>query len=318
MRFAIQTPPEHTDFASLREVWGAADELGFHAAFTFDHLIPVNPNPPPGPMAGSQLEGWITLASLAAGTRRLHVGTLVSGVTYRHPSMLAKMAVTLDQATGGRAILGLGAAWHEAEHRMFGIPFPPVGQRMERLEEALEIFGLLCSSPGPASYDGRHYQLREAVFLPKPVRPEGIPVLIGGGGNRTRSIVARHASIYNGFFAPWEWRDVNEDLDRRVKAAGRDPGEIERSAFVFAELLRDRSREDALVAHFQRTRGGTEEEVRSRVLLGDPERNVEVLRSYEAAGISLVVMNLRAPYDPSGLEWFAEEVMPVMTEASAP
>jgi len=308
VRLAIQTPPEHSDLGALRAVWQAADDLGFDAAFTFDHFVPLNPAPPGATLPGGQLEGWVSLATLAAATRRMRVGTLASGVTYRHPSLLAKMAVTLDHATGGRAVLGLGAAWHEAEHRMYGVEFPGVGARMVRLDEALEICTMLFRSDGPVDYEGRHYRLREAMFEPKPVRPDGIPILVGGSGDRLRSIVARRASIYNSFFPPWQWPEVNADLDRRLVEAGRRPEDVERTAFVFAELSRDPARERALLTHFQRTRGGTDDEVRSRVVLGEPDAARTVLDSYAEAGISTAVLNLRPPHDPAGLAWLASEV----------
>lgn len=311
MQVAIQTPPEHTDVAALRDLWQAADDLGFDAAFTFDHLVPLNPAPEGAAgMSGSQLEAWVTLAALAAGTRRLQVGTLVTGVTYRHPSMLTKMAVTLDHVTGGRAILGVGAAWHEAEHRMFGLAFPSPGERMQRLQETLELFTLLCQRDGPVSYAGRYYRLEDAVFLPKPVSSRGIPILVGGSGNRLRTIAARHAWIFNSFYAPWQWAEVNSDLDRRAREEGRDPSSITRSAFVFAELSRDPAREAELLAHFQRTRGGTERETRARVVLSDAQAAIKVLRSYHEAGITMVVLNLRPPFCVEGLRWFAEEVRP--------
>jgi alkanesulfonate monooxygenase SsuD/methylene tetrahydromethanopterin reductase-like flavin-dependent oxidoreductase (luciferase family) len=315
LRLAIQTPPEHTTFAALRDVWQAADELGFRAAFTFDHFVPLNPGQRPGSgddvPDGPQLEGWTALAALAAGTRNLEVGTLVTGVTYRHPVVLAKMAVTLDHVTGGRAILGLGAAWHEAEHAMYGIPYPPLGERMGRLDEALTIFGRLCTEDR-VDFAGEWYDLHGAVFEPKPVRPAGIPVLVGGSGPRLKGIAARHATMFNSFSAPWEWADVNADLDARLAVAGRAPAALERTAFVFAELSGDQAREDELVGHFQRTRGGTEEEVRRRVVVGDPDAMVAVLRSYEAAGVGTAILNLRPPFDLAGLERFARDVLPAV------
>jgi alkanesulfonate monooxygenase SsuD/methylene tetrahydromethanopterin reductase-like flavin-dependent oxidoreductase (luciferase family) len=313
VRIAIQTPPEHTDAGALVAMWEAADELGFHAAFTFDHFVPLNPGQRPGSAdgvpAGPQFEGWMTLASMAARTRRLQVGTLVTGVTYRHPALLAKMVVTLDHLTGGRAILGLGAAWHEKEHQMYGIDFPPVGERMGRLDEALELFGRLCRDD-VVDFEGRWYQLHGAVFDPKPVRPDGIPVLVGGSGPRLKRIAARHATIFNSFAAPWEWPDVNRELDGLLEAAGRSPTDLERTAFVFAELSGDRGREDELVSHFQRNRGGTDEEVRSRVLVGQPDAMSAVLHSYADAGIDMAILNLRPPFSVDGLERFAREVLP--------
>lgn len=311
---AIQTPPEHTTFTALRDLWQAADELGFRAAFTFDHLVPLNPGERPGHPGGvprgPQLDGWVTLAALAASTRRLEVGTLVSGVTYRHPAILAKMAVTLDHITGGRAILGLGAAWHETEHRMFGIPCPGVGERMTMLDETLDAFHALCRGGGePVSYRGRTVTYEGAVFDPVPVRPTGIPVLVGGSGPRLKRIAARHASLFNTFAAPWEWPTVNAELDRALEAAGRRPEELERTGFVFSELSGDPDREQALVAHFQRTRGGSEDEVRRRVLVGDPEAKAAVLRAYAEAGVTMAIINLRPPLSATDLERFAREVL---------
>jgi alkanesulfonate monooxygenase SsuD/methylene tetrahydromethanopterin reductase-like flavin-dependent oxidoreductase (luciferase family) len=322
MQVSIQTPPEHTTYAALLDVWQAADELGFAGAYTFDHLVPLNDGPtgpdPDGIPAGPQLEGWMALAALASHTTRLEVGTLVTGVTYRHPSVLAKMAVTLDRITDGRAVLGIGAAWHQAEHERYGIPYPGVGERMERLDEALRVFAALCeagATGGRASFEGRWYSLDEAPFDPAPVRPGGIPVLVGGSGPRLLRLVARRADRYNGFWAPWEWGEVNARLDGLLTARGREPGSLQRTAFVFGELSRDRAAEDALVAHFGRQRGGTDDEIRSRVLVGPPERMVDVLRSYAAAGVDGVIVNLRAPVDLAGLERFGREVLPALAEA---
>jgi alkanesulfonate monooxygenase SsuD/methylene tetrahydromethanopterin reductase-like flavin-dependent oxidoreductase (luciferase family) len=316
---SIQTPPEHVDYAQLRDVWLAADELGFHAAFTFDHLVPLQPGARPGnegPVpAGTQLDGWITVAALAATTRRLQVGTLVTGVTYRHPAVLAKMAVTLDHVSGGRAVLGVGAAWHESEHRMFGIDFPPVGERMTRLDETLASFRLLCDTAGPVDFAGSTWQLAGAVFEPKPVRPDRrLPVLVGGSGRRLMGIAARHADLYNGFWAPWEWADVNARLDRMLADAGRAPGELQRAAYVFSELSGDADATAELVARFRQTRGGSDDEVRSRILAGEPDAMVAVLRSYGDAGVGHVIVNLRPPFDVEALARFAATVLPAVDE----
>ncbi len=314
MQFAIQTPPQHTTFSALRDAWQSADDLGYTAAFTFDHLVPLRPGERPGapgdgPRWGAQFDGWITLASLATATRRLQVGTLVTGVTYRHPSVLAKMAVTLDHITDGRAILGLGAAWHQEEHRMFGVAFPAVAERMGRLEETLEIFSLLCRQD-VATFDGAYYQLHEAVFEPKPVRPGGVPVLVGGSGAWLKRIAGRHAAIFNSFAAPWEWDAVNADIDDAAADAGREPSAICRSAYLFTDLSGAAGQGDRLVKTFCRTRGGSEEEARRRVLVGDPDDMIPVLRSFEAAGVGMVILNLAPPWDIAGLGQFARTVMP--------
>lgn len=315
MKIGIQTPPEHTTFSELDEIWQAADELGVHAAFTFDHLVPLNPGQRPGGPSGvpdgPQLEGWTSLTALAARTQRLQVGTLVTGITYRHPVMLAKMAVTLDHVTGGRAILGIGAAWHEAEHRMYGFDFPSVGERMGRLDEALDITRRLFTEE-TVDHDGDWYRLEGAPFDPKPVRDIGIPILVGGSGPRLKNIAARHATMFNSFSAPWEWEDVNADLDERLARAGRQPHELMRTAFVFSELSGDRAAEDALVAHFQSNRGGTDDEVRRRVIIGDPDQMISTLQGYADAGVEMAILNLRPPYPLEGLWRFATEVIPAL------
>jgi alkanesulfonate monooxygenase SsuD/methylene tetrahydromethanopterin reductase-like flavin-dependent oxidoreductase (luciferase family) len=197
---------------------------------------------------------------------------------------------------------------------MFGIDFPGVGDRMTLLDETLTAFDLLCRSEGrPVSWQGRHLRLDRAVFDPGPVRPAGIPVLVGGSGPRLKRFAARHATMFNSFAAPWEWPAVNAGLDDDLAAAGRDPGSLERTAFVFAELSGDRSREDALVETFRRTRGGSDDEVRRRVLLGSPEQMASTLRAYADAGVTLAIVNLRPPHVVEELERFATTVMPLLT-----
>ena len=315
MEIAIQTPPEHTDYARLLDIWQAADELGFAAGFTFDHFVPLNPgagpSKPGGVPDGPQFEGWITLAGLGAATERLDVGTLVTGVTYRHPLLLAKMAVTLDHVTGGRAVLGVGASWHEAEHAMYGFDYPGVGDRMRLLDETLEAFRLLCAATEPVDYEGHFVRLTAACFDPKPVQADGVPVLVGGSGERLRRIAARRADWYNGFWAPWEWPEVNGGLDESLDRYGRSPGDLKRTAFVFSELANDAALTERLVETFQAGRGGTVEEVRARIVAGSPEQMIKVLESYAAAGVDLVILNIRPDQGAAEIERFGREVLPV-------
>ena len=318
MEIAVQTPTEHTSYIRMHDIWQTADELGFAAGFTFDHFVPLRPRDPSSaaPRSGGeipegpQFEGWVTLAALGAATRHLEVGTLVSGVTYRHPVLLAKMVVTLDHITDGRALLGLGAAWHEPEHSMYGFGFPGVGDRMTMLDETLEAFRLLCAADGPVDYDGEHVRLAHARFDPKPVRPGGVPVLVGGSGQRLRRITARHADWYNGLWAPWEWSEVNDGLDALLESAGRQPDDLKRTALVFSDLSGDADTADALVGLLQPRMGGTEEQVRSRLVAGSPEQMTAVLESYAAAGVDMAILHIIPSQEATKVSWFGEHVLP--------
>ncbi len=320
MDLAIQTPQQATDLGRLGELWEAADELGYRAAFTFDHLVPLYPGERPGsthegPRTGAQLDGWLTATALAGRTRRLQVGTLVSGVTYRHPFVLAKQAVTLDRVTSGRAILGVGAGWHQPEHDMVGLPFPPPSARVRLLAETLEAFRLLCG-PDPVTFHGVHVHLTEALFEPKPVRPSGIPVLVGGSGPAVMRVAAQYGQYYNGFWTPEDWPSVHERLDRRLVSVGREPSSLHRTGYTFGELSGDLRAGDELVARTARTRGGDPASVRSRLLVGDEDHLTDVLRRYRDAGLRMLVVSLEDGTTPEHLARLARAARPLAEEAT--
>ncbi len=186
------------------------------------------------------LEGYTALGFLAGRTERLRLGLLVTGVTYRHPALLAKIVTTLDVVSGGRAQLGLGAAWYEREHLGLGVPFPPTSERFERLEETLQICHQMWSDDdGP--YDGSHYRLAETICSPRPVRSPRPPILVGGSGERkTLRLVARYADACNLFAAePDEVAHKLEVLDRHCEDAGRDPSDIRRTMLTMVDPLVD-------------------------------------------------------------------------------
>ena len=193
---------EHRLAERLTETARVADQGGVAQFTVMDHWFQMEPlGGPPEPM----LEGYTTLGYLAAVTERLRLSLLVTGVTYRHPGLLAKTVTTLDVLSGGRAMLGIGAAWYEREHRALGVPFPPVAERFERLEETLQICMQMWSEDdGP--FEGRHYQLAETMCSPRPISAPRPPILIGGGGERkTLRLVARYADGCNLFaFDPEE------------------------------------------------------------------------------------------------------------------
>ena len=212
-----------------------ADEVGVATLTVMDHWFQMeNLGGPAEPM----LEGYTTLGFLAGQTTRLELGMLVTGVTYRHPGLLAKIVTTLDVLSGGRAMLGIGAAWYEREHRALGVPFPPVAERFERLEETLRICRQMWSDDdGP--FAGEHYRLAETVCVPQPLRPGGPRVLIGGGGEKkTLKLVARYADACNLFAVdPTELARKLDVLRGHCDAEGRDYDTIEKTVIgVFGAL----------------------------------------------------------------------------------
>ena len=200
----------------------ACEEAGLEALFRSDHYFTVQDRPDRG-----ALDAWATIAALAAVTGRIHLGTMVSPVTFRHPSVLAKMVVTADHVSGGRVELGIGAGWHEPEHRAYGLPFPSPSTRLEMLGEQLEIVRRSWA-PGPFDFDGRHYRLEGCDARPKPVQQPHPNVIVGGsGGHRSIALAARWADEYNTVFAtPDVCRDRRRKVEDAWQAEGRDPATV--------------------------------------------------------------------------------------------
>src|SRR2546421_8530699 len=179
LRIGLKNSGQATTIEALRDVWRIADEGGFDHVWDFDHLASIGPD-------GSQrsvYEGWTLLAAIAASTQRVRFGCMVTGNTYRHPAVLAKMAVTVDHLSGGRLEFGIGAGWAEIEHQMLGLEFHTTGGRIRRMKEAIEVCKALWTQP-QATYEGKYYQLHEAVAQPKPVQKPHPPVWIGGAGEQ--------------------------------------------------------------------------------------------------------------------------------------
>ena len=229
---------------ALAAVARAADEGGFSTITAMDHFFQMES---PGRSAEQpMLEGYTLLAFLAAHTQRVRLGLLVTGVTYRHPGILAKTVATLDVLSGGRAMLGIGAAWYEREHLALGVPYPPVAERFERLEETLRVCRQMWGDDdGP--FAGQHYRLAETLCHPAPLQGQGLPVLIGGSGERkTLRLVARYADACNLFDVGAEGLSHKIDvLHRHCEDVGRDPGEIAITVIGGDDVLADT---DAFVA----------------------------------------------------------------------
>ena len=224
MRFGLDVAQQRMPWDEVVSRVQFAEELGFDGAWGFDHFKPMYGDGP-----GETYEGMTTLAALAGLTTKIRLGLLVAGVTYRHPSVFAAQALTVDHASHGRLELSLGAAWFDEEHHELGIPFPPTGERFDLLEDALEIITRLFTGDA-VSYDGKVVSLRNAQLQPPPVQRPHPPIWIGGTGpRRTLPLVARYADVWHAFGTPNSLRESSERVDTLAAEAGRDPADILRA-----------------------------------------------------------------------------------------
>jgi alkanesulfonate monooxygenase SsuD/methylene tetrahydromethanopterin reductase-like flavin-dependent oxidoreductase (luciferase family) len=225
MRFGLDVAQQRMPWDELVRRVQLAEELGFDGVWGFDHFQPMYGEGP-----GETFEGMTTLAALAGVTSRVRLGLLVTGVTYRHPSVFAAQALTVDHASHGRLDLSLGAAWFDKEHHELGIPFPPLSERYALLEDTLEIATRLFTGD-VVSYDGQVVSLRDAQLRPGPVQQPRPPIWIGGSGpRRTLPLVARYADAWHSFGSPNSLREASERIDQLAVEAGRDPSDILRAA----------------------------------------------------------------------------------------
>ena len=224
MRFGLDIAQQRMPWDEVVSRVQFAEELGFDGAWGFDHFQPMYGDGP-----GEAFDGMTTLAALAGVTSRIRLGLLVAGVTYRHPSVFASQAFTIDHASHGRLELSLGAAWFDKEHTELGIPFPSTGRRFDLLEDALEIITRLATGD-VVSYDGRVVSLQNAQLQPPPVQRPHPPIWVGGNGpKRTLPLAARYADVWHSFGTPNSLQDASRRIDELASAAGRDPAAILRA-----------------------------------------------------------------------------------------
>jgi F420-dependent oxidoreductase-like protein len=276
LRWGIKTAQHHAGYSDMLKIWKDADRLEiFEHAWLFDHYAPIQ-----GELDGPCMDGWTLLGAMAAETSRIRIGLMVTGNTYRHPAVLAKIATTVDVVSNGRLDFGIGAGWNEYEHHSMGLQLDAPGKRLDRFEEACEIWKRLFTQH-LTDFDGKHYQLKDARNEPKPVQKPHPPFVIGGGGEKkTLRVVAKYADIWN-----LNVREVDvfkhklQVLEQHCADVGRDPDEIEKSTQVpidFANL-------QSAVDHAQ---------------------------AFVDAGVTHLVLNLRVPYPDDIVERLADEVIP--------
>jgi F420-dependent oxidoreductase-like protein len=306
MRVRIFVEPQQgADYSQLLTVAKEAEALGFDAFFRSDHYLTMSGDGLPGPT-----DAWVTLAGLARETTHIRLGTLVSSATFRWPGILAITVAQVDAMSGGRVELGLGTGWFDAEHSAYGIPFPPLGERFEHLEEELSIITGLWDTPSGETYsfDGAHYQLADSPALPKPVQRPHPPVIVGGGGAaRTPRLAATFADEFNLAFhgvADTEAQFV------RVRAAceqvGRDPATLRLSA---AQVVCCGVNE-AELAHRAKAIGWKLDDLRAHGAAGTPEEVAERFLAFGAAGADTVYFQILDLSDLDHLRLLSESVLP--------
>ncbi|MGH7325711.1 MAG: LLM class F420-dependent oxidoreductase [Candidatus Rokuibacteriota bacterium] len=307
MRFGLFTSLTNSAWDSVLGLWRHAETTGWDAACVTDHFMPNTPD-----RRGDVLECWSTLSTLAVLVPRLRVGTIVVGNTYRHPAVVAKMGATVDVISGGRLLFGIGAAWQQNEHEAYGIPFPPVGERLQRLDEACQVIKLLWTQD-KATFEGRYYRLADAPLMPKPVQRPHPELMIGGGGEKVMlRIVARHADHWNVWGGPETLARKGKILDEHCAAVRRDAKDIRRSANMPLLLTDDRNEVEQLATTVMRRMGYAEPYVRDQLLAGSLNAVRDKLARLREAGVDMLfVPTFFLPKDPRPqLDRFMSEVVP--------
>jgi F420-dependent oxidoreductase-like protein len=245
-----------------------------------------------GPRTDAMFEAYTMLGAIAARTRRASLGAMVTGVTYRNPALLAKIVTGLDVISSGRAILGIGAAWNDEEHAGYGFSFPTVSERFERLEEALQICRAMFTEEAP-SFTGRYYSIAGALNYPRPIRPEGIPILVGGSGERkTLRLVAKYADACNLFGDLATLRHKLEVLRAHCEAIGRDPAEITKTRLGGLLIAETSAEAENKVARLAEARGVDPAMLSGYMIVGDPDTVCEQVAEYFEAGIDGLIFNM--------------------------
>jgi F420-dependent oxidoreductase-like protein len=293
---------EWADWVALAQ---ACERLGFDALFRSDHYLSVA-----GRGERGSLDAWGTVSGLAAITSTLRLGTLVSPATFRHPSVLAKAVVTADHISSGRVELGIGTGWLEEEHVAYGFRFPPMGERMVRLAEQLEIITRAWEA-GASSFEGEHYAIKDLDARPKPVQTPRPPLIIGGAaGPRSAALAARYADEYNTVYVtPEEARERRSALDRACTEADREPRTLRFSMMNGFVIGASR---DAVRARTERL-GEWGAAPGESWIVGPPDEFIARLREYEAAGIEAVMLQHHLFRDEEALELIGREVIPALT-----
>jgi F420-dependent oxidoreductase-like protein len=297
-------PQQGASYADQLAVAKAAESLGYSAFFRSDHYLAMGGDGLPGPT-----DSWVTLGALARETSTIRLGTMVTSATFRHPGPLAISVAQVDEMSGGRVDLGIGAGWFDEEHAAYAIPFPPLGERFERLTEQLEILTGMWATPVGQKFDytGKHYSIVDSPALPKPAQLPCPPIVIGGSGpKKTPALAARFATEFN---VPFDGLDVIKKQFERVATAVSDAGRPADSMTYSACFVLCAGRDDAEVARRAATIGREVDELQENTpLVGSPAEIVDKLGAFGEAGVQRVYLQMLDLADLDHLELFADGV----------
>ena len=319
MRFGLQHPSFSFDykdndtsqiFHSLESLATSAEEKGFDSFWVMDHFHQLQMMGAPGePM----LEGWTTISALAGVTKKIKLGTLVTGIIYRHPSILAKIGATLDVLSKGRLFMGVGAGWNEEESLAYGIAssFPSIRERLDRLEEAIQIIRKMWTDEPTATFVGRYYQIKNAYCNPKPIQRPSPPILVGGEGEkRTLEIVAKYADACNLFGSPETVKRKLDVLKEHCTKVGRDYDSILKTKL--GGVLIDNNEEEAKKRVNLILKGMSEQQIKEYIIYGTADSVLQQIEMLEKVGIQYFIVNLEPSRQFDELESFAMNIIEKM------
>ncbi len=311
IRFGVYTSLRPLEWEPIRDLWQKADQWGYDSLWHCDHFYQAFPPDPDGPC----LEGWTTITALSQLTKRARIGVMVSGVAYRNPCVLAKIASTLDIVSGGRLNLGIGAGWYEQEHRNFGIEFKSQAGRLQALDEACQIIKSMFTEDRTTLH-GRHYDVTDAACVPKPLQKPHPPIMVAGMGEKVLlKIVARHADMWNGGGTPERMKRAVEIIARHAEAAGRDSGAIEKTVIIPLCYGMPAEAETAVASAMAGVMQTSAEEARKGMVIGSGEQCLDKIQRYVEAGITHFIF-LVTPFNVEDeFQRFAEDIIPKFKSA---
>ena len=314
MQFGLQKPIFTFDYRgddtsqiidSLKKLATTAENNGFDSFWVMDHFHQI---PMIGKVEEPMLESWTTLSMLAGLTTKIKLGTLVTGIMYRYPAILAKVAATLDVLSKGRLFMGIGAAWNEEESNAYGIHFPAAGERMSRLEEAIQIIRKMWTEEPSASFNGIYYQIRNAYCNPKPIQKPSPPILVGGSGERkTLKIVAKYADACNLFGSAETVKRKLNILKEHCKSVGRDYNSILKTKLSIIVVEDEKQTSEKKIE--QIFKGMPEEQIREFAIYGTPEDVLRQIESFEQVGIEYLIVDLDPTRELEALDVFANKII---------